>query len=114
MDISNAEVRNLLCDQTINIYLLVKDFNVIKNSNNINVPEKFINRVNSVLAYTHNLFCDYANDKTNETFVQEKMINLLNTLVMYRNSYNPQSYGYRLMNSMFDVINETYITIETL
>ena len=37
MDISNAEVRNLLCDQTINIYLLVKDFNVIKNSNKVGI-----------------------------------------------------------------------------
>lgn len=110
----NSKVNELLANQVIDIAMLLKEFEGIINSGKCVIPQKFIDRVNSVMTYTHNLFVDYNANKVNGDFVETKLVNLMNVLLNYRNSYTPGLYGYRLFNSMYDVVKTCFIDINNI
>jgi hypothetical protein len=49
--------------------------------------------------------------KHTEEQVNDLMINLMNTLVRYKNSYNYMSYGYKVMNSLLDIVKNTFVEL---
>lgn len=106
----NIEKIDILCNQVIDVALVAKEANsVINNANLSSYPQKFADRVNSVVKYCYNLFMDV--DKHSNECNNDLMVNLLNTLVKYKNSYNPASYGYRVMNSLFDIVKDTFVEL---
>lgn len=110
----NTRINELLANQTIDIAMLVGEFENILNSGKCVIPQKFVNRVYSVIGYVHTLFLDYNNNKINGEFVDKKMVNLMNTLINYRESYNRDGYGYRLFNSMYDIVKTYFIDIDNV
>ena len=108
----NIEKIDILCNQVIDVALVAKEANSVINSANLSsYPQKFADRVNSVVKYCYNLFMNTNTGKHTEEQVNDLMINLLNTLVKYKNSYNPASYGYRVMNSLFDIVKDTFVEL---
>ena len=49
--------------------------------------------------------------KHTEEQVNDLMINLMNTLVRYKNSYYPSKYAYRVMNSLLDIVKNTFVEL---
>lgn len=106
----NIEKIDILCNQVVDVALVAKEANSVINSANLSsYPQKFADRVNSVVQYCYNLFMD-ANKHSDECN-NDLMINLMNTLVQYKNSYNVKSYGYRVMNSLLDIVKNTFIEL---
>ena len=110
----NSKINEKLCNQVIDTALVIKEFEGVVNTGKVMVPQKFIDRVNSVMGYVHQLFMDYNANKLNGLQLQEKMITLMAKLIEYRNSYKVGGYGYRMMNSLFDIVNTTYVTIDDI
>ena len=80
----------------------------------LNKPEyynNFINRINSVLQYCYNMFMNANASKHTEEQINDLMINLMNTLVRYKNSYRPVTYAYRVMNSLLDIVKNTFVEL---
>ena len=104
-------VAKLLANQVDNIGDLLVEYyeNVI--SGNIMSNDRFENRICSIARYVVQLHKDYENDFIDEDILEEKMLTLMNKIVEYRNCYNKTGFGYRSMNSMIDVVRETYIEI---
>jgi hypothetical protein len=108
----NVDKIDILCNQVIDVALVAKDANdVINNSQLKCYPQHFANRVNSVVQYCYNLFMNTNSGEHTDEEVNDLLINLMNTLVYYKNSYNPNGYGYKVMNSLLDIIKETFIKI---
>ena len=108
----NTNKIDILCNQVIDVALVAKDaLNTINNANLSEYPQKFVNRIDSVVNYCYNMFIDTnANEHTDEQ-INDLMINLMNTLVHYKNSYYSASYGYKVMNSLLDIVKETFIEL---
>ena len=103
---------DILCNQVIDVVLVAKDVNdVINNSQLKCYPQHFANRVNSVVQYCYNMFMNTNAGKHTEEQVNDLMINLMNTLVRYKNSYNYMSYGYKVMNSLLDIVKNTFVEL---
>jgi hypothetical protein len=108
----NANKIDILCDQVIDVALVVKEAtNVIDNSKLSCYPQQFVNRVNSVVQYCYNMFMNANADKHNDSEITDLMINLMNTLVRYKNSYHPNTYAYRVMNSLLDIVKNTFVEL---
>ena len=108
----NANKIDILCDQVIDVALVVKEAtNVIDNSKLSCYPQQFVNRVNSVVQYCYNLFMNANADKHTDSEIIDLMINLMNTLVRYKNSYHPNTYAYRVMNSLLDAVKDTFVEL---
>ena len=108
----NANKVDILCDQVIDVALVVKEAtNVIDNSKLSCYPQHFVNRVNSVVQYCYNLFMNANADKHTDSEIIDLMINLMNTLVRYKNSYHPNTYAYRVMNSLLDAVKDTFVEL---
>lgn len=108
----NMNKIDVLCNQVIDVALVVKESNkVIKDSQLNNYPEKFVNRINSVLNYCYYMFINSYNNKHTEEEINDLMINLMNTLVKYKNSYRSASYGYKVMNSLLDIAKSTFVEL---
>lgn len=108
----NTEKIDILCDQVIDVALVIKETNeVINNSNLSNYPQCFINRINSVLKYCYTMFINVNADKHTNEQINDLIIYLMNTLVKYKNSYSPGSYGYKVMNSLLDIIKTTFVEL---
>ena len=108
----NVDKIDILCNQVIDIALVAKETNeVINNSQLKCYPQHFANRVNSVVQYCYNLFMNTNAGKHTEEQVNDLMINLMNTLVRYKNSYNYMSYGYKVMNSLLDIVKNTFVEL---
>ena len=106
----NANKIDILCDQVIDVALVVKEAtNVIDNSKLSCYPQHFANRINSVVQYCYNMFMNANASKHTEEQINDLMINLMNTLVRYKNSYNPNTYGYKVMNSLLDIVKNTFV-----
>ena len=103
---------DILCDSVIDVALVVKEVKyVIINAKFVNsYPQKFINRIDSVLEYYYTLFINASNRHTDDE-VNDLMINLMNGLVNYKNSYRTESYGYRVMNSLLDIVKSTFVEL---
>ena len=50
-------------------------------------------------------------DKHTDDEITDLMINLMNTLVRYKNSYRPITYAYRVMNSLLDIVKNTFVEL---
>jgi len=108
----NVDKIDILCNQVIDVALVAKETNeVINNSQLKCYPQNFVNRVNSVVQYCYNLFMNTNAVKHTEEQVNDLMINLMNTLVCYKNSYNYMSYGYKVMNSLLDIVKNTFVEL---
>ena len=108
----NVDKIDVLCNQVIDIALVVKETTeIINNSELNNYPQHFINRINSVLQYCHKMFVNTNASKHTEEQINDLMINLMNTLVKYKNSYYPSTYGYKVMNSLLDIVKDTFIEL---
>ena len=107
----NANKVDILCDQIVDAALVVKEAkDVISNANFVNsYPQKFINRIDSVLQYCYTLFINANKHTDNE--ITDLMINLMNGLVGYKNSYRSTSYGYKVMNSLLDIVKSTFVEL---
>ena len=109
----NVDKIDVLCNQVIDIALVVKKTNeVISNSKFVtNYPLHFLERINSVLKYCYNMFVNTNNSKHTDEQINDLMINLMNTLVKYKNSYYPSTYGYKVMNSLLDIVKDTFVEL---
>ena len=108
----NVDKIDILCNQVIDVALVAKETNeVINNSQLKCYPQHFTNRVNSVVQYCYNLFMNTNAEKHTEEQINDLMINLMNTLVRYKNSYNYMSYGYKVMNSLLDIVKNTFVEL---
>lgn len=107
-------ILDILCNQVIDIAQINKEaYSVIDNGNLTNYPYRFINRINSVRDYCFNLYVYTDNGKHNYDDVNDLMIHLMRVLVDYRNSYRKESYAYRVMNSLLDVVEQSFIEINS-
>lgn len=108
----NVDKIDILCNQVIDAALVVKEANnVIDNANLTHYPEHFVDRINSVVQYCYRMFVNANNYEHTDEEINDLMINLMNTLVHYKNSYYPTSYGYKVMNSLLDITKETFIEL---
>ena len=109
----NVNKIDVLCDQVIDVALVVKEANeVINNSKFVtNYPYHFIERINSVLNYCYNMFVNTNNCKHNDEQINDLMIKLMNTIVTYKNSYYPTTYGYKVMNSLLDIVKDSFVEL---
>ena len=57
------------------------------------------------------MFMNANADKHTDSEVTDLMINLMNTLVRYKNSYRPITYAYRVMNSLLDIVKNTFVEL---
>ena len=110
MNVSKIDV---LCDQVIDVALVVKEVNEFINSSKVlkTYPQHFVERINSVLQYCYNLFIDSNENEYTEEQINDLMINLMNTLVKYKNSYYPLTYGYKVMNSLLDIVKDSFVEL---
>ena len=110
MNISKIDV---LCDQVIDVALVVKEANEFINSSKVlkTYPQHFVERINSVLQYCYNMFMNTNASKHTEEQINNLMINLMNTLVKYKNSYYPLTYGYKVMNSLLDIVKDSFVEL---
>ena len=107
MDLNKIDV---LCDQVIDVALVSKEaIEVINNSQLEKYPQKFVNRINSVVNYCYTLFMN-ANIHNDEQ-VNDLMVNLLSTLVKYKNSYYSMTYAYKVMNSLLDIVKDSFVEL---
>lgn len=103
---------DVLCDQVIDVFLINQEtYSVIDNSNLTKYPEKFVKRINSVQNYCYKLFIETDNGEYNLMEINILLLNLLKNIKEYRNSYNKTSYAYKVMNSLMDVVEESFIDI---
>ena len=109
----NVDKVNVLCDQVIDVALVVKETtDVVNNSAHLkNYPQKFITRINSVLQYCYNMFINANAARHTDEQINDLMINLMNTIVKYKNSYYPMSYGFNVMNSLLDITKESFVEL---
>lgn len=108
----NLKKVDILCDQVIDVALVVKDATeVINNANLAIYPYRFVNRINSVVNYCYQLFMDVNNNEYNDAEVNDIMIELMSSLVKYKNSYYTGTYGYRVMNSLLDIVNSVFVEL---
>lgn len=108
----NVDKIDILCNQVIDVALVAKETNeVINNSQLKCYPQHFANRVNSVVQYCYSLFMNTNAGKHTEEQVNDLMISLMNTLVRYKNSYCPSKYAYRVMNSLLDIVKNTFVEL---
>ena len=106
----NTNKIDILCNQIIDVALVSKDaFDTIDNANLTEYPQKFVNRINSVVQYCYNMFMNANAGKHTDDQINELLINLLNNIIFYKNSYHKNSYGYKVMNSLFDIVKDTFI-----
>lgn len=109
MTVKNVDI---LCNQVIDVALVVKETKeTISNASLSIYPHKFIERINSVLGYCHTLFVNCNNDIHTDEEVNDLLINLMNTLVKYKNSYNEGTYGFKVMNSLLDIVKNTFVEL---
>ena len=109
----NVNKIDVLCDQVIDVALVVKEANEFINSSKFlkTYPQHFVDRINSVLKYCYNMFVNTNNSKHTDEQINDLMINLMNTLVKYKNSYYPSTYGYKVMNSLLDIVKDTFVEL---
>jgi hypothetical protein len=109
----NTNKIDVLCDQVIDVALVVKETNEFINSSKVlkTYPQRFVDRINSVLQYCYNMFINANASKHTEEQINDLMINLMNTLVKYKNSYYPLTYGYKVMNSLLDIVKDSFIEL---
>jgi len=106
----NINKIDILCNNVIDVALVTKDaLNTIDNANLTEYPQKFVNRINSVVNYCYNMFMNANANKHTDEEINELLVNLLNSLIIYKNSYRKNSYGYKVMNSLFDIVKDTFI-----
>ena len=109
MDVNKIDI---LCNQVIDVALVVKEANeVIENAELLKYPYHFVNRINSVVNYCYNMFINAKANKHNDDEINDLMINMMNTLVRYKNSYNVGTYGYKVMNSLLDIVKNTFVEL---
>ena len=105
-------ILNILCDRVIDVALLNNDAIIsIENADLRNYPSRFVERIESVKNYCFKLYVDTDNGKLNYYDINNLMIYLMRTLGNYRNSYHNNSYAYRVMNSLLDVVEQSFIEI---
>lgn len=108
----NANKIDILCDQVIDVALVVKEATeVINNANLAHYPQHFVTRINSVVNYCYQLFMKANAGKHNDAEVNDIMIELMSGLVKYKNSYYTGTYGYRVMNSLLDIVKNTFVEL---
>ena len=108
----NVNKIDILCDQVIDVVLVVKEAQDAINKANLEFyPQKFVNRINSVVKYCYNMFINANTDKHTDEEINDLMINLMNTLVNYKNSYNKGTYAYKVMNSLLDIVNSVFVEL---
>ena len=109
MDVDKIDI---LCDQVIDVALVSKEaIEVINNAQLNKYPQKFVDRINSVVKYCYNLFIDSNENKHTDERVNDLLIRLMNTIVYYKNSYYPRAYGYKVMNSLLDIVKNTFVEL---
>ena len=108
------KILDILCNQIIDIALINKDaLSTIDNSKLTNYPTKFVNRIQSVQTYCYKLYVNSDNGYHSYDEIVNLMFNLMRTLNYYRNSYNKNSYAYRVTNSLLDVVEQSFIEINS-
>ena len=109
MDLNKIDI---LCDQIIDVALVSKEaIEVINNTPLLVYPKKFVDRVNSVVQYCYRMFMDANDYKLTDEKFNDLLIKLMNTLVEYKNSYHPNTYGYKVMNSLLDIVKNTFVEL---
>lgn len=110
----NNKICDILCNQAIDVALVVKEFDEtpirVSSAVKVNVI-RFVYRINSVLSFVEKLLIDYKANRIDENFVNDKMCELLNTLVNYKNSYKKGNLCYRYMNSLLSIVTETFVEL---
>ena len=105
-------ILDILCNQVIDVAQINKGaYSVIDNAKLLNYPIRFVNRIDSVRDYCFNLYVYTENGKHNYDDINDLMIHLMRVLIDYRNSYHKNSYAYRVMNSLLDVVEQSFIEI---
>jgi hypothetical protein len=57
------------------------------------------------------MFINTNNLKHTDEQIDDLMIKLMNKLIIYRNSYLPKRYGYNVMNSLLDIVKNTFVEL---
>ena len=110
----NKNFINVLCNQVFNVAFVIneaKDTKINVSPNAYANITKFVDRMDSVWNFVQTLFMDYESGKVDEDFVNDKMIILLNTLVNYKNSYKVGGIAYKTMNSLLDIVKESFVEL---
>ena len=106
----NANKIDILCDQVIDVALVVKEAkDKINSATFLAYPQKFVNRIDSVVNYCHNLFVNVNHGKHTEDEVNDIMVYLMANLIEYKLSYNEGTYGNKVMNSLYDIVKTTFV-----
>jgi len=109
-------ILDILCDQVIDVALIVKEAErVIDESRFLTTfPEKFLERMWNIQSQVYNLFINYHyNNNLNDDNVNDEMIDLMYTIVEYKHLYRNKSYAYRVMNSLLDIVEQSFIEINS-
>lgn len=108
----NTNKIDVLCNQIIDVALVVKEAKeVIDNSHVLIYPKHFVNRIDSVVQYCYQMFMDANDYKLTDEKLNDLLIKLMNTLVEYKNSYYPNTYGDKVMNSLLDIVKNTFVEL---
>ena len=112
----NKNFSDVLCNQVIDVALVVKEIEDTPVSISPNAypnVDKFINRINSVVDFVQTLFTHYESERVNEEFVNDKMVELMNALVNYKNSYKVRGIAYTTMNSLLDIVKDSFVELNS-
>ena len=108
--------KDVLCNQVIDIALVVKEVEETPSSISpaayANV-DKFLKRINLVLGFAYTLFVNYNNGLTSEEEVIDNMNLLMYTLTNYKNSYVKGRLANITMNSLLDIVTESFVELKS-
>lgn len=108
----NTDKIDVLCNQFIDVALVVKEVKEVINNSHVSIyPKHFVNRIDSVVQYCYSIFMNTNAGNHTEEQVNNLMIKLMNTLVEYKNSYYPNTYSDKVMNSLLDIVKNTFVEL---
>ena len=106
------KIIDILCNQVIDVALINKEANSkIDASNLTSYPQKFVDRINLIKKTCTDLYIKSDDGVYSLDDINYIMYFLMHVVSMFRNSYHENSYPYRVMNSLLDVIKESFIDI---
>ena len=108
----NTDKIDVLCNKIIDVALVVKEAKEVINNSRLTIyPKQFVDRIDSVVQYCYRMFMDANDYKLTDEKTNDLLIRMMNTIVYYKNSYNPNTYGYKVMNSLLDIVKNTFVEL---
>ena len=105
---------DILCNLTIDVALINDEAidkieTAIENGSLEELPIKFINRIKFATKYCYNLFINACENTDDDEYSDDMLINLMDILVRYKNTYWKEAYAYKVMNSLLDAVKVAFI-----